>query len=107
MNDQTPMGVPAIGMKDADLFREQCFINGEWCDADGGETIDVTNPASGAKLGTVPKMGADETARAIAAADHPQLQPVAHRSRPNKRRFAAGSPPPAKSSKARSVTRMM
>ncbi|GJL88528.1 MAG: NAD-dependent succinate-semialdehyde dehydrogenase [Minwuia thermotolerans] len=69
MNDQTPMGVPAIGMKDADLFREQCFINGEWCDADGGETIDVTNPASGAKLGTVPKMGADETARAIAAAE--------------------------------------
>lgn len=69
MNDQTPMGVPAIGMKDANLFREQCFINGVWCDADGGETIDVTNPASGAKLGTVPKMGANETRRAIEAAE--------------------------------------
>ena len=47
------------------LFRQQCYINGQWKDADSGETIDVTNPATGAVLGTVPKMGAAETATAI------------------------------------------
>ena len=50
------------------LFRQQCYINGQWKDADSGETIDVTNPATGAVLGTVPKMGAAETATAIEGA---------------------------------------
>ena len=40
------------------LFKQQCYINGQWKDANSGETIDVTNPATGAVLGTVPKMGA-------------------------------------------------
>jgi succinate-semialdehyde dehydrogenase/glutarate-semialdehyde dehydrogenase len=50
------------------LLRQQIYINGQWCDADGGEVIDVTDPASGQVIGTVPKAGAAETARAIAAA---------------------------------------
>ncbi|MFL6632216.1 MAG: NADP-dependent succinate-semialdehyde dehydrogenase [Massilia sp.] len=58
-----------ILMKDPSLFQQQAFIDGEFCDADGGGTVTVTNPASGAVLGTVPDMGAAETARAIAAAD--------------------------------------
>jgi succinate-semialdehyde dehydrogenase/glutarate-semialdehyde dehydrogenase len=37
-------------------------------DAKSGETIDVTNPATGEVLGTVPKMGAAETAEAIEGA---------------------------------------
>ncbi len=56
-------------LKDSKLFRQQCFIDGQWVDADSGETIDVTNPATGEKLGTVPKAGAAETRRAIEAAN--------------------------------------
>ncbi len=58
-----------LNLKDNNLFRQQCYINGSWQDADSGEAIDVTNPATGEKLGTVPKMGADETRRAIEAAE--------------------------------------
>jgi succinate-semialdehyde dehydrogenase/glutarate-semialdehyde dehydrogenase len=51
------------------LLRQQCYVAGVWCDADDGTTIDVTNPATGAVIATVPKMGAKETERAIAAAE--------------------------------------
>ena len=54
--------------QDSTLFRQQCLINGEWVAADGGETIAVTNPANGAVVGSVPRCGKAETARAIAAA---------------------------------------
>jgi succinate-semialdehyde dehydrogenase/glutarate-semialdehyde dehydrogenase len=56
-------------LNDAKLFRQKGYIDGAWLDADGGGTIAVDNPATGSKLGTVPKMGADETRRAIEAAD--------------------------------------
>ena len=55
-------------LKDSSLFRQQCYIDGAWVDADGGETIPVTNPSNGETIGTVPKMGAAETRRAIEAA---------------------------------------
>jgi len=58
-----------LTLKDPSLLRQQCFIAGQWCDADGGATINVTNPATGESLGTVPKMGAAETRRAIEAAN--------------------------------------
>ena len=56
-------------LKNADLFRQQCYINGEWLDADSGVTVPVTNPANGNVLGHVPKMGSAETRRAIEAAN--------------------------------------
>ena len=56
-------------LKDTSLFRQQAYIDGAWLDADGGQTIKVDNPASGEILGTVPKMGAAETRRAIEAAE--------------------------------------
>src|SRR5690242_3274043 len=59
----------ALQLKDPKLFRQKCYIDGAWVDADGGATIAVDNPATGDTLGTVPKMGADETRRAIEAAD--------------------------------------
>jgi succinate-semialdehyde dehydrogenase/glutarate-semialdehyde dehydrogenase len=65
----TRMEAIAMKLTDAKLFRQQCYIDGAWVDADGGGTIPVENPANGERLGTVPKMGADETRRAIAAAD--------------------------------------
>ena len=58
-----------MNLSDSKLFRQQCYINGEWLDADSGGTIDVTNPASGEVIGTVPKMGAVETRKAIEAAN--------------------------------------
>ncbi len=58
-----------LKLKDKNLLRQQCYINGSWQDADSGQSIEVTNPATGEKLGSVPKMGAAETRRAIEAAE--------------------------------------
>ena len=51
-----------------DFLKQQCYIGGAWCDADDGATADVTDPGTGKVLGTVPKMGAVETRRAVEAA---------------------------------------
>jgi succinate-semialdehyde dehydrogenase/glutarate-semialdehyde dehydrogenase len=56
-------------LKDPKLFHQQCYIDGQWVDADGGQTIAVTNPATGGVIGTIPRMGASETRRGIEAAD--------------------------------------
>ncbi len=50
-------------------LREKIFVDGEWVGADTGATIDVTNPATGDVIGTVPNAGDAETKRAIAAAE--------------------------------------
>ena len=50
------------------LFRQQAYINGTWLDADSNATIEVTNPANGDVVGSIPDMNAAETARAIEAA---------------------------------------
>ncbi|AGH72686.1 NADP-dependent succinate-semialdehyde dehydrogenase [Edwardsiella piscicida] len=57
-------------LHDMGLFRQQALIDGVWCDADSGDVMTVINPASGDTLGSVPKMGAAETRRAIEAAAH-------------------------------------
>ncbi|MGH8677839.1 MAG: NADP-dependent succinate-semialdehyde dehydrogenase [Burkholderiales bacterium] len=59
----------AVQLKDQKLFRQQCYLDGKWIDADGKGTINVTNPADGGVIGTIPKMGAAETRRAIEAAN--------------------------------------
>ena len=56
-------------IKDPKLFRQQAYVDGAWIDADSGGTIPVDNPATGDVVGTVPKLGASETRRAIAAAE--------------------------------------
>jgi succinate-semialdehyde dehydrogenase/glutarate-semialdehyde dehydrogenase len=56
-------------MSDFSTFTMQAnLIGGDWVGADSGKTIDVTNPATGAVIGTVPNCGTAETERAIAAA---------------------------------------
>ena len=55
-------------LKDPELLRTQCYIDGRWVGADDGATIDVLNPATGRTIGTVPRAGAAETRRAIEAA---------------------------------------
>lgn len=44
------------------------YIATQWVQADSGETFPVSNPATGETLAQVPKLGAGETQRAIAAA---------------------------------------
>lgn len=56
-------------LNDPTLFRQQAFIDGQWRDALSGEVITVTNPANDQRLGSVPRMGADETHEAIDAAN--------------------------------------
>ncbi|MGK5005450.1 NADP-dependent succinate-semialdehyde dehydrogenase [Janthinobacterium sp. LB2P70] len=58
-----------LQLKDPTLLRHQAYVNGAWVDADGGQTINVNNPATGEHIGTVPLMGAAETRRAIEAAN--------------------------------------
>jgi len=49
-------------------LKESNYVAGQWIAADSGKTIDVTNPATGEKIGTVPASGEAETQRAIEAA---------------------------------------
>ena len=58
-----------MNLKDSSLFHEKCYVDGSWVAADNGDTIAVSNPATGEALGAIPKMGAAETERAIVAAD--------------------------------------
>jgi len=58
-----------LALKNPALFRQQCYIDGVWTDADDGATVAVNNPATGDILGTIPRLGRTETARAIAAAN--------------------------------------
>ena len=56
-------------LNDSTLFRQQAYIDGAWVNADSGQTLAVNNPATGEILGSVPKMGAAETRRAIESAN--------------------------------------
>ncbi|GAB5508643.1 MAG: NAD-dependent succinate-semialdehyde dehydrogenase [Hyphomicrobiales bacterium] len=52
----------------ASLVRQQNLIDGQWVSADSGQTIDVTDPATGQVIAKVPNSGQSETYRAINAA---------------------------------------
>ena len=56
-----------LQLKDPSLLRTQCLVDGRWID--GADKIGVRNPATGEIVASVPKLGADETRAAIAAAD--------------------------------------
>lgn len=59
----------SIQISDQALVKTQAYINGQWVDADKGETLAVTNPATGEVIAEVAKCGTAETRRAIEAAD--------------------------------------
>ncbi|HWB48139.1 MAG TPA: NADP-dependent succinate-semialdehyde dehydrogenase [Stellaceae bacterium] len=56
-------------LRDQKLFRQQAYVDGKWADALNRGTLTVDNPATGEVLGTVPRMGAEETRQAIEAAN--------------------------------------
>ncbi len=55
-------------LKNRRLFRQQCFINGQWTSAEDGRTFPVYNPANGKELGSAPLLSQAQTAQAIEAA---------------------------------------
>ena len=67
------------------LFRDKCYINGEWVEANSKDTISVNNPATLKEIGTVPKCGKEETKNAIDAANAawPQWKSTSARERSN------------------------
>ena len=75
-------------LNDQKLFRQQAYIDGAWADADNGQTLMVNNPATGEIIGSVPKMGATETRRAIEATDKalPAWRALTAKERANKLR---------------------
>ena len=58
-----------VAVVDLELLRRQAFVDGAWVDADSGETFPVVDPATGDVVADVPRMGAGETRRALAAAE--------------------------------------
>src|SRR5204863_489122 len=60
---------PASQLKEPRLFREACYIDGQWVQAASGQTLKVDNPATGEIIGTVPKLTGAETRQAIEAAN--------------------------------------
>ncbi|MGY4748849.1 NAD-dependent succinate-semialdehyde dehydrogenase [Pannonibacter sp. Q-1] len=61
-------------LKDASLVTDKAYINGSWRSAsESGATFEVTNPANGEVIATLPDMGREETAQAIDAAHAAQV----------------------------------
>jgi len=56
-------------ISDQSLFKTQAYIDGQWIDADSGETLPVVNPATGETIAEIAKCGTAETRRAIVAAE--------------------------------------
>src|SRR6266508_2302178 len=61
--------MPTVVAIESDLLRRQAYVDGKWIDADSDETFPVLDPATGETLTDVPRMGAAEARRAIAAAE--------------------------------------
>lgn len=55
-------------LRDPSLLKDQTYINGKWVSAKSGETFEVTDPASGKVIGSMPEMGKADADEAIAAA---------------------------------------
>lgn len=55
-------------LSDKTLFKEQCYINGKWVNAQSGKTFEVHDPATGKVIGTMPEMDKHDTNDAIKAA---------------------------------------
>jgi succinate-semialdehyde dehydrogenase/glutarate-semialdehyde dehydrogenase len=72
VNKSRKINLGAIGMlelSESGLLRQQCYVNGQWLEAAGGDVIEVRNPASGELLGKVPALAETEVVQAIEAAD--------------------------------------
>jgi aspartate-semialdehyde dehydrogenase len=55
-------------LHDASLWREDAYVDGAWCAAEGDARFDVTDPADGARLASVASLGAAQSRTAVEAA---------------------------------------
>ncbi|PYE83831.1 NAD-dependent succinate-semialdehyde dehydrogenase [Pseudoroseicyclus aestuarii] len=67
MPDETKTDLTAR-LQEPRLLREEAFVGGDWVQADGGARFEVTNPARGDVIASLPDLGRAEIARAIDAA---------------------------------------
>nr|WP_319247663.1 NAD-dependent succinate-semialdehyde dehydrogenase [uncultured Celeribacter sp.] len=61
-------------LKDPTLLKNACLVDGEWVQATSGETIEVSNPADGSVVGTVPFMAPEEIPAVIEASRVAQIE---------------------------------
>ncbi len=61
-------------LKDPTLLKNACLVDGEWVQAASGETIEVSNPADGSVVGTVPFMAPEEIPAVIEASRVAQIE---------------------------------
>ncbi len=54
-----------VKLEDAALLRDRCYVGGEWVGASGDGHFEVTNPATGERVGQVPAFSGEDTRRAI------------------------------------------
>ncbi|MCJ8140862.1 NAD-dependent succinate-semialdehyde dehydrogenase [Falsirhodobacter halotolerans] len=59
----------SLTLTDAALLKSACLVNGAWTAAASGEVIEVTNPADGTVVGTVPSLSEAETEKVVAASE--------------------------------------
>lgn len=57
------------GLSDDTLFRQECYIGGQWVGSTCAEATPIYNPHDSSLLGRVPNLGATEARAAIAAAN--------------------------------------
>jgi succinate-semialdehyde dehydrogenase/glutarate-semialdehyde dehydrogenase len=57
-----------LPINDISLFRQACYINGDWIEPRSSDVINVDDPATGEIIGRVPKMGTAQVRQAIEAA---------------------------------------
>jgi succinate-semialdehyde dehydrogenase / glutarate-semialdehyde dehydrogenase len=59
-------------LQDPTLLKTRAYVDGAWIDADDGTVTEVRNPSTGVVLAEVARCGAQETGRAIDAAERAQ-----------------------------------
>ena len=57
-----------LPIKDRSLFRQACYIDGDWIEPRSSDVINVDDPATGEIIGRVPKMGTFQVRQAVEAA---------------------------------------
>ncbi|KAL8758098.1 MAG: hypothetical protein Q9199_001731 [Rusavskia elegans] len=70
-------------LNDKSLFKQECYVNGEWIKAKSGKTFEVKDPGSGKLIGTCPECSKEDTDDAIkvAAAAFPSFRKTTGRER--------------------------
>ncbi|MCJ1330214.1 succinate semialdehyde dehydrogenase NADP+ linked [Thelotrema lepadinum] len=52
-------------LNDPTLFKQKCYIGGEWIGAKSGQTFEVHDPASGKLIGSCPELSKEDTDNAV------------------------------------------